>query len=133
MCLEVVKGFTGFFSDFREVFFVVLLGIFSTRLKLGVRSMIAGFLVCGVVVTLSVFWSVVKSDYRGFVNQGSGEQVVRVSLEEQLAYLAHRVGDVDWDMMSDGLGYLMMRLGYVDYLSATMRNVPSRVLFRKER
>ena len=130
MCLEVVKGFMGFFSDFKEVFFVVLLGIFSTRPKLDVRSMIAGFAVCSVVVTLGVFWSVVKTDYRGFVSQGSGEQVVRVSLEERLAYLTDRIGDVDWDMMSDGLGYLVMRLGYVDYLSATMRNVPSCVPFQ---
>ena len=43
MCLEVVKGFMGYFSEFKEVFFVVLLGIFSTRPKLDVRSMIAGF------------------------------------------------------------------------------------------
>ena len=72
----------------------------------------------------------IKEDYRGFVSQGSGEQVVLVSLEERLAYLTDRIGDVDWEMMSDGLGYLVMRLGYVDYLSATMRNVPSRVPFQ---
>src|SRR5437763_7343505 len=35
--LEVVNGFLGFFSNFKEVFFVVLLGVFCTRPKLDVR------------------------------------------------------------------------------------------------
>ena len=130
MCLEVVKGFTGFFSDFKEVFFVVLLGIFSTRPKLDVRSMIAGFAVCSVVVTLGVFWSAIKDDYRVFVSQGSQAQAVLVSLEDRLSYLANRIGEVDWYMMSRGLDSLVTRLGYVDFLSATMRNVPSHLPFQ---
>ena len=91
MCLEVVKGFTGFFSDFRSILCSAL-GIFFTRPKLDVRSMIAGFAVCSVVVTLLVFWSAIKDDYRVFVSQGSQAQAVLVSLEDRVSYLANRIG-----------------------------------------
>ena len=130
VCLEVVRGFTGFFSDFKEVFFVVFMGIFSARPKLDIRSMIAGFAVCSAVLVLSAFWSAIKTDYREFVSQGSYQQVVAVSLGDRISFLTDRIQGVDLDMMSRGVDVLVQRLGYIDFLSATMSNVPSCLPFQ---
>lgn len=130
ICLEVIQGFTGFFSDFKEVFIVVLLGILATRPKLDVRTVTVGLMVCSVVVALGVFWSAIKMDYRAFVSEGSTDQIVSVSFSERLSYLADRVVDVDEDKISRGLDALVQRLGYVDFLSAAMRNVPARLPFQ---
>ncbi len=129
VCLEVVKGFTGYFAEFKEVFLVVLMGIFSSRPKLDGRNIIAGFAVCGAVLFLGSFWSAIKTDYREFASQGSYQQEVVVSFEDRLAFLADRVGEVDLDMMSRGFDALVRRLGYIDFLSATMRTVPSQLPF----
>jgi hypothetical protein len=130
VCVEVIKGFTGFFSDFKEVFIVVLLGMLAARPKLDIRSIMAACAVCSVVVTLGIFWSAIKTQYRDFISQGTREQVVIVSLEDRLGYLSDSIRDVDLDMMSRGLDSLLRRVGYVDFLSATLRNVPSHVPFQ---
>jgi hypothetical protein len=130
VCLEVVRGFTGFFSDFKEVFLVVLMGIFAARPKLDVRSMIAGFAVFSAVLVLAAFWSAIKADYREFVSQGSNQQIVVVSFGERISFLTDRIQEVDLDMMSRGFDILVKRLGYIDFLSATMFNVPSLLPFQ---
>jgi hypothetical protein len=127
---EVVSGFTGYFGDFKEVFIVVLLGLFSTRVKIDARAMVTGFLVSAAVLFLGIFWSAVKEDYRAFINLGSKEQVVLVPLEDRLTYLMNKGLSVDSDAIGRGLQTLVMRWAYVDFLAATMRNVPSRVPFQ---
>jgi hypothetical protein len=126
---QAAKGFTGYFSDFKEVFIVVLLGILSTRPKLDVRSMTAGLAVSSVLLILAIFWSAIKTDYRTFMSEGYSAQVVLVPLEDRLAFLANRIVSVDWDMMGRGFYMLVKRVGYIDFLSATMHNVPKHIPF----
>jgi hypothetical protein len=80
---------------------------------------------------LSVWWSSIKMEYRNVLNQGSGQQVVLVPLEERIAYLANKLSEVDGHTISDGFNRLAQRLGYVDYLAAVMRNVPSNLPFQE--
>ena len=130
VCAEVISGFSGYFGDFKEVFFIVLLGLFATIDKMNVRTIVIGVVVCTVVMILGVFWSAVKDDYRSFISLGSRDQVVLVPVEDRLAYLTNKVLTIDTVAMGEGLEKLVKRWAYVDFLAATMRNVPSRVPFQ---
>jgi hypothetical protein len=128
--LEVVKGFTGYFGEFKSVFVVLLIGMFSIR-PIRPIQFLFGSVVGVTLLLLASFWSAVKMDYRAFISAGVQAQVVVVPIEERLSFLAKRGLEADWETMSDGLDSLLKRLGYLDYLSATIRNVPSRVPFQE--
>ncbi len=127
ICLEVVKGFTGYFGEFQMVLFVLLVGIFSVRPKLKLGTICAGLVVASIVLTLGAFWSAVKVNYRSYVGQGPQSQAVVVPVGDRLGYLVERLLEVDWNTMSTGFDQLAKRWGYVDFLAATMRNVPARL------
>ena len=61
-CLEVVKGFTGYFSDFKMVFFVLLVGVFSVHPKLKPGTILGGLVAGSVVLALGAFWSATKDE-----------------------------------------------------------------------
>ncbi|AMN43747.1 hypothetical protein [Rhodoplanes sp. Z2-YC6860] len=125
--IEIIKGFTGFFGDFRLVFFVILVGIASAAPKLKAGTLLAGAITGIALVVLSAWWSAIKIDYRDYVNQGGGEQIALVPVEDRLLYLADKLFDVNLDTMAQGFDKLARRLGYVDFLASTLRNVPARV------
>lgn len=125
--IEVIKGFTGFFGDFRLVFFVVLLGIASAAPRLRASTLLAGAVAAIWLIVISAWWSAIKTEYRDYVNQGGGGQVVLVSVEDRLIFLWDKLYNVSWNTMSDGFDRLARRLGYIDFLAATMRNVPAQI------
>jgi hypothetical protein len=121
---ELVLGMSGFFSDFRLVLFVLMGAAMAAQRKLHARGMV--LLAMGAVMglLLAVFWSEVKKDYRNFLNEGTGAQVVLQPLDERLAYLANQAAEFDAQKLANGFQLLFERLSYIDFLAATMERVP---------
>src|SRR5262249_5962519 len=128
---QILIGFTGFFADFREVIFVVLVAIFSVRPKIKLGTIVVGFMLAGFLVTLGAFWSAVKNNYRNYVTLGSRQQVVLVPFEDRLGYLFDRALNADSELMSDGLNRLVHRIAYIEMLAATIRHVPDHIPFQE--
>ena len=128
--LEVVKGFTGYFADFRMVLFVLFVGVFSVHPKLKPGTILAGLVVGSVALTLGAFWSATKKNYRSFASGHSVWQVTVVPIEDRLGYLMNKMYESDWTTMTIGFDRLARRWGYVDFLAATMRNVPAHVPYQ---
>ncbi len=126
---EVALGFSGFFGEFKEVFYVLFVAFAAARPKLNFPSIVAIVLTAVVALTCSVFWSAVKTDYRAFLNQGSEAQEVLVPWEDRLDYLANRVGTADADTMSKGFDALVRRMSYIEFFGATLSNVPASIPF----
>jgi hypothetical protein len=129
-CLEVAKGFTGYFSDFRVVFFVLLVGLFSARSRIKLGTVVAAAAICIILVLLGAWWSAIKKEYRTYLNQGLRQQVVVVPFEDRIAFLGKKLLEADERTMAEGLDLLVHRIGYIDYLAATMRHVPSRLPYQ---
>jgi len=127
---EVIEGFTGYFSDFKSVFLVLLVAIFSIRQKMTPRKILAGLVIGGILLTLGAWWSAVKSDYRNYISGGVNEQVAVVPVEDRVAYLMDKAFSTDWSVIGNGFDLLAQRLGYVDWLAATMRHVPTHMPFQ---
>ena len=126
---ELLKGLSGFFSDFKEIFFVILVVLVAANPRLKPRVVVACLLLSGVLLTLGAIWSVIKTDYRNYITQNSTQQVIIVPLGERLTYLADRFFGVDEATIRRGFVQMVKRIQYVDFLAATMRNVPAVVPF----
>jgi hypothetical protein len=102
---------------------MVLIGYFSLyRLK---QSQIMLIIISVIAMGyLGVIWTVVKSDYRFFLNQDSGQQVVNVGTADALNYLADKVTDVRSSDLERGMEMLVDRIAYIDFFSSVMNYVP---------
>ena len=128
--VAVIQGLIGFFGDFKDVFIVILIGLFAVKSKLRPGNILTGIVVATFLLILGAFWSATKMDYREFINQGSRQQVALVPVEERLAFLLNRLFEADGQTLSTGFERLAKRWGYVDFLAATMRNVPAQIPFQ---
>lgn len=122
--IEVAVGFTSYFSSFKEVLFlllVVISGTASDRPKMPLSRLA----IVGIGTLLLVtFWQAIKFEYRGFLNQGTDQQVVLVSLEDRMKYLAKATTRVTPEKMVEGFIEGVDRLGYIKFFAYSMRNVP---------
>jgi hypothetical protein len=120
LAIEVVIGFSGFFSSFKEVFIVLVLAALAVRVTLRIGNMIGGIAAIALLLSLSLFWTAVKSEYRYVVSGYSGAQVVTVSIPERAGLLLHKAvnpGEIDWGLAID---QLLRRIAYIDYFGAVI-------------
>jgi hypothetical protein len=128
--LDFVGGFFSFFSSFKDVFFytAVVLMTFITRInfKLSVRGAIVVFL----LFYIAVVWTVIKGDYRQFLNEGSGQQVVNVSQEQAFNKLSDLLATVNKETVNEGIGSFFYRMQYVYHLAKAIDMVPENIPFQ---
>ena len=124
LLVEVGIGMMGYFSSFKEVFFILLLagtGVFAIgKKKVGA---LLGIVVC--LLVFAGFWQAIKVPYRDFLSQGERAQVVNVSVSERIAWLREAVFEVDREAMATGGSEGLKRLGYVEYFGHALHAVPA--------
>lgn len=122
--IEIMIGLLGFFSDFKTVLIVMLLAALTSPGALrGMRFRTAGALTV-VILALGIVWTGVKTDYREFLNQGTGQQVVLVPITERIGKLAELVGDMTPARFGDAMVDLVERVTYVYYFGQAIETVP---------
>ncbi len=125
--IEIIIGFSGFFSSFKSVLFLLLIvtaGTASDRPKLPKLELTVVTLI---TLLLVVFWQAVKLDYRRFLNQGTGQQVVLVSFDQRMKFLAKAATGVTPEKIVAGIGEGVKRIGYIHYFAHSIRNVPKSI------
>ena len=125
--LEVAVGSLGFFAGFKSVFFVLLVVALTSPFALRGRRLLLAVGAVAALFFFGVVWSAIKTDYRQFLNQGTGEQVVAVTVEESAEKLGDLLSNFTWDNFSDGLDAMILRVSYVNYFALTLMNVPDHV------
>ena len=125
LIIEIAFGLLGFFSSFKEPFFLLFLAFFTINSKLTKRSVKVLILPTFTVFVLLMTWTVIKTDYRKEINKDSQTMVVNVSTSEQLVILQNLVNKVSVDDLRNGVEILALRLSYVDYFGEVIDNVPN--------
>lgn len=125
--VEILLGFVGYFSSFKEVLFVLALAFLTSRPRLGLRtSAVAGLLVAFAFL-LGSAWMLVREDFRLYVSGGERAQIVTVPLAERLDRMASMIGGIKVKDLGAGLEALIERIGYVEYFGKVVSRVPSRL------
>jgi hypothetical protein len=112
----------GFFSTFKEVIYVVLIAAATVRRSLDIRIWVFGIIAGGVIIWMSLVWSVVKFDYRPIM---SG-----MSTSERATYIVGKYVDgVDYD---EALQQLLERLQYTTFFGDVLAYDDAGLLNRTE-
>lgn len=131
--LEVVVGFSGFFSGFKQVFFVLALAYMAIGVRLRGRQLAFIGMITVMVFLLGVVWMTVREDYRYYVNAGTGMQIVTVNMEIRLSKLTSLIFNAEPDDYLDGAEKLAKRVAYVDMFAYVLKRVPDSIPYEDGR
>lgn len=124
--IEVIIGFTGFFSEFKEVLIMLPL-VYLTFNRLKSPKQISSIVFFAILLfNLGAIWSYVKIDYREFLSGGVRKQQVVVSETEALSKLTELIGGVTAETYGMGVESMVKRFFMLEYYSATVNHVPER-------
>jgi len=127
VAIEAAYGLIGYFSAFRSVFIIVGLALLSGERRLTTRK-IAWLAALGcVLLYLAVVWTAVKQDLRSYANQGTNEQLVETTWEDQLVEFARLAAQLKVETLAIAADELVERIGYVHYFSLAIDYVPDMV------
>lgn len=125
LAIEIVVGFMGYFSGFRDVLVVMLLAALTMPAQVRRMRLRAAVVLAAMVLLLGVVWTGIKTEYREFLNQGTRQQVIMVSPEQRVSKLASLVAGLDADRMAVAVEQLADRVTYVYYFGKTLEAVPA--------
>ena len=131
VAIEFLLGFFSFFSDFKTViFFLSFIGLCFIS-KVYLRQLIVAIVVVIAGFFLGAFWSSIKGEYRGFLNQGSNSQTVQVSKNDALNKIFELSGKQDQSSFEAAVITLLDRLQYTYHLAKAMDWVPNKVPYQE--
>ena len=131
MALEIITGFSGYFSTFRTPLLAFACAALSARPQIRLRDALILMMTITTIAILGSFWSYIKSDYRGVLSGGSMSQEVVVPVAVRAGFLAKEAATFDTRKLADGFQLLLSRHSYIDFISNTLQNVPYAVPFEK--
>ena len=125
IAFEFLKGFTGFFAGFKDILFLILIGVVSIHVQWRAKTIFWASVIGGITIYIFITWSAIKSEYRIFVSGGERVQSVRVTSSEALNKiweLSRSLEMEDYELIMDGM---IDRIGYIDFFSLALSYVPS--------
>jgi hypothetical protein len=132
VAIEAGSGFLGFFSGFKEVFFIFFLSAISARVRLKIPTLITSAIASVFLVVLMLFWTAIKTEYREFVSGGSSAQIVSTPISDRIQFLLGRAlspDEISWAAAGD---QLLRRVPQIDFFGgaiATMETAPEQESF----
>lgn len=124
MSFEIVFGMTGFFAQFKDSVLTFFVAAIAARPRLRFTDVAIIMIAAAVIVLVSAFWSVVKPEYRRYLNRGTDAQVVAVPISGRLSYLYDAATSFDGAQLSEGMERLVARHAYIEFIALTLANVP---------
>jgi hypothetical protein len=118
--IETITGFTGILSDFKAVFIFLALAAVAVRIRWTFAMGIGAVVWIVVLVTLALFWTSVKMEFRQLATGGEESQVVTASLGDRFGYLGNRAlnpSEINW---SEASYMLLIRFAYVDIFGSVI-------------
>ena len=118
--LEFIIGITGFFSAYKEPIIVLILAAIGTSSRPFAGRQI--FLLVSAVVFVfyaSVFWTGVKGEYRAWLNDNTGLQLVNQPLGDRISKMLELASTKEIDLV-DSFGRLLERITGIDYYAKTL-------------
>lgn len=127
---EFVAGFFSFFSQFKDVIFFTACILITLIYAIKFRHIILTMLGIVFAAYLGIFWTSIKDEYRGFLNQGSKSQTVQVSEEEAFNKLIDLVQQGKSEYKDDPTANFLDRLQYTYHFAKTIERVPATIPYQ---
>jgi hypothetical protein len=115
----------GYFSSFKDAFFYALIGLAASNLRFRFGVLLPVAILASILLFFGLVWTAIKTEYRDFANQGSGQQVVLVSYSQRVAKISGLVSNLNGQDLSDAADNMMRRLMYFELFGVVLDRVPN--------
>jgi len=109
----------------------LILAFLAVGYRLTVRNVMRTTATVALALFLCIFWMSVNEEYREFLNRGTRETVVLVSVKERVGKLIELSRRTDGRTLKRGLERLLLRIAYVDMFAHVLDMVPSKIPHEK--
>jgi hypothetical protein len=108
---EIAIGLTGYFSGYKEAFFIMLIAMVSSRRMPSIRVWVLGITAVLMVVWVSLVWTISKTEYRHYI--------IRYPIEQRAQWMANRFlsEKTDYDT---AFKVMFERIGYTNFFAMVM-------------
>lgn len=127
--VEIVLGFTSYFSGFKSILFYLIIITATLYPKLNFKVSLKYASAIGLILVLGLTWILIRGEYRSFLNQGTGMQVVSVPMGQRLEYLGKLIFSIEFDYFGEGIELMIKRTSYSDFLAQVMDRVPAYTVY----
>lgn len=110
--VEIVMGSTGFFSNFKEGFFVVLIALADSKRRIPVRQLAFALAGTVVIIYMSLVWTAVKKEFRADIAGGGAVNSV--------TWLYSMYTNPDALDMGRAASDLLARIGYTTFYAMVL-------------
>lgn len=122
---EFVTGLYSYFSNFKDPIFFTVITVLTLVRTVTLRQLLLGTISASAMLFILLTWTVLKSDYRKFLNQGTMQQKVNVSKSDAFEYISNKVDSLTIGHYEAAVGVFMYRTQYILHLAKTMDRVPA--------
>lgn len=119
--IEFISGI-GFFSGFKTVLFVTLIAVGAVFLRMNAKTVLMGAACGAFLLILGSAWTVVKPEYRAFLDTQAREGTS--SRSEQITKLAELAFGLTRADLAEGMEPLFRRVAYVEFFAHVTDYVP---------
>jgi hypothetical protein len=123
--VELLLSIVDFFSSFRVVFIMGVLGLLFSGVRFRFRQLAPLGALCLFLIASMLAWTAVKGDFRDHLNRGTGQQVILVGHGDALRELGRLVGDLELVDYREAAELLLRRISYFEFFGAVLYEVPS--------
>jgi hypothetical protein len=114
MLAEVVIGLTGFFADYKNALFIMIIASLQRRIKIQPKILLAVAATMAVLCWVSLVWTSIKMEYRY-----GPRAAVALPLGDRITWIFDRMasGGIDYEASA---GALLDRLGYTSFYAVVI-------------
>jgi len=125
---ELVVQLLGFFSSFKLVFFVLMMGSVAGMRRITARHVFLGASLFLILVFLLVGYTSIKMEYRTLLQGGNNNlQGIAISRNAQVSGLISLVSGITWRNFDEGAHEMLSRIDYTHYFSKVQEQVPDHI------
>lgn len=125
IAVEIILGFTGYFSGFKDIILIIILALLSFQVELNSSALVKFSFIFIIGLSFGLTWSAVKMDYRSYLAGGEYSQKVVVSKTDAINEMMNQLGELTLDDVSFASEALLDRVSYIEFFSIVLRNVPN--------
>ena len=122
--LEISAGFLTYFAQFKSVFFLLAVVFLTLNFRFREKHILIASAVLSMALLLGSAWSIIKHDFRAFLDERAVESKASLSLEAKIEKMSSLIAGLDGQRMRRGTEILTERIAYVDYFARVLDMVP---------
>ncbi|WP_299778186.1 hypothetical protein [uncultured Formosa sp.] len=127
--VEILIGFTGYFSSFKDIIIITFIGMLSVVYQIDTSKLLKFFMLGIVTLMLGLVWTSVKFQFRDYLSGGGGQKVI-VSQSDGVNKMISLLEDLTLEDMDDAVDDLLDRISYIEFFSITLDNVPDKIPYQ---